>query len=360
MANAHGMEGRTAAGGRPRPARALLSVVVPCFNEHAVIVETHRQISAALDEMQGFDFEFVYIDDGSEDGTLDLLRDIQRNDSRVRVIALSRNFGHQVAIVAGLHEALGDAVAVIDADLQDPPSVIADLAARWRDGVDVAYGERTERAGETNLKTWTAWIFYRLVNKLADAPIPFDAGDFRIIDRQVVDALLAMPERDLMVRGMTAWAGFRQEAVPFRRAPRHAGETKYSPSGLLRLAMDGMLSFSRLPLRIATWAGALAVGASVVGLAYALAARLFTGAWVSGWAAVLLAVLFIGGAQMMLLGLLGEYVGRIYGEVKRRPLYFVKERLGSLQRTHQSVLRPTGRANGDALAHRLSDRQRSG
>ena len=329
MANADGVEGRTAAGGSPRPARALLSVVVPCFNEQAVIVETHRQISAALDEMQGFDFEFVYIDDGSRDATLDLLRDIQRNDSRVRVLALSRNFGHQVAIVAGLREALGDAVAVIDADLQDPPSVIADLAARWRDGVDVAYGERTERVGETNLKTWTAWIFYRLVNKLADAPIPFDAGDFRIIDRQVVDALLAMPERDLMVRGMTAWAGFRQEAVPFRRAPRHAGETKHLPSGLLRMAVDGMLSFSRLPLRIATWAGALAAGGAVVGTGYALVVRLFTGAWLSGWTAVLIAVFFIGGVQMLLLGLLGEYVGRIYGETKRRPLYFVKERLGS-------------------------------
>ena len=356
MANAHGMEGRTAAGDGLRPAHALLSVVVPCFNEQAVIVETHRQISAALDEMQGFDFEFVYIDDGSDDGTLDLLRGIQRNDSRVRVIALSRNFGHQVAIVAGLHEALGDAVAVIDADLQDPPSVIADLAARWRDGVDVAYGERTERVGETNLKTWAAWIFYRLVNKLADAPIPLDSGDFRIIDRRVVDALLAMPERDLMVRGMTAWAGFRQEAVPFRRAPRHAGETKYSPSGLLRLGVDGMLSFSRLPLRIATWAGALAAGTAVVGLCYALAVRLFTGAWVSGWTAVLIAILFIGGVQMLLLGLLGEYVGRIYGEVKRRPLYFVKERLGNSPsppvRADESVLRPTRRANGDVLAHR--------
>ena len=356
MADGHGLEGRTAAGASPRPARALLSVVVPCFNEQAVIVETHRQISAALDEMQGFDFEFVYIDDGSHDATLDLLRDIQRNDSRARVLALSRNFGHQVAIVAGLHEALGDAVAVMDADLQDPPSVIADLAARWRDGVDVAYGERTERTDEPSIKAWAAWVFYRLVNKLADAPIPLDSGDFRIIDRRVVDALLAMPERDLMVRGMTAWAGFRQEAVPFRRAPRRAGETKFSPVGSLRMAVDGMLSFSWLPLRIATWAGALAVGASVVGIGYALAVRLFTGAWVSGWTAVLIAILFIGGAQMMLLGLLGEYVGRIYGEVKRRPLYFVKERLGNSPsppvRADESVLRPTHRANGDVLAHR--------
>lgn len=313
---------------RRRAAPALLSVVVPCFNEEAVVVETHGQLRAVLDDLEGFDFEIVYVDDGSDDATLDLLRRIQKNDSRVRVVALSRNFGHQVAVVAGLREALGDAVAVIDADLQDPPNVVAEMAAHWRDGADVAYGARTERAGESRLKLWLAWAFYRLLAKVSDTPIPLDAGDFRLVDRRVVDALLSMPERDLLLRGMVAWTGFRQEAVPFLRAPRHAGKTKYPLWKMLRLAMDGVLSFSRLPLRVATWLGLLAAGAGVVGIGYALIARLVAGVWVSGWTAVFLAVLFIGGVQMMLLGLLGEYVGRIYGEVKRRPLYFVKERLG--------------------------------
>ena len=314
--------------GSRRSAPALLSVVVPCFNEEAVVVETHGQLRTVLDDLEGFDFEIVYVDDGSDDATLDLLRDVQKNDSRVRVVSLSRNFGHQVAVVAGLGEALGDAVAVIDADLQDPPNVVAEMAARWRNGVDVAYGARTERAGETGIKLWAAGAFYRLFNKLSDTPIPLDAGDFRLVDRRVVDALLSMPERDLLLRGMVAWTGFRQEAVPFRRAPRHAGKTKYSLRKMLRLAVDGMLSFSRLPLRIATWVGLLAAGAGVVGVGYALMARLFTGVWTSGWTAVLFAVLFVGGVQMTMLGLLGEYVGRIYGEVKRRPLYLVKERLG--------------------------------
>ena len=317
-----------AVNGSRRSASALLSVVVPCFNEEAVVVETHRQLRAALDDLEGFDFEFVYVDDGSSDATLDLLRDAQKEDSRVRVIALSRNFGHEIAIVAGLREALGDAVAIIDADLQDPPNVLAEMAARWRAGADVAYGARTERTGETRIKLWMAWAFYRLFAKISDTPVPLDTGNFRVIDRRVVDALLSMPERDLLLRGMVAWTGFRQEAVSFRRAPRHAGKTKFPMRKVLPLAVDGILSFSRLPLRLATWLGFLTVGAAVVGIGYALVARLSTGVWASGWTAVFLAVLFIGGVQMMLLGLLGEYVGRIYGEAKRRPLYFVKERLG--------------------------------
>ena len=311
-----------------RPLAALLSVVVPCFNEEAVVAETHMQLCTALDDDQALDFELIYVDDGSQDATLDLLRGLQKDDSRVRVIALSRNFGHQIAVSAGLAEALGDAVAVIDADLQDPPSVIVEMVARWRAGVDVAYGVRTERTGETAFKRWTAKIFYRLITKLSDVAIPLDAGDFRLMDRVVVDALLAMPERDRLLRGMVAWAGFRQEAVCYRRAERYAGETKYPFGKMLRLALDGILSFSLVPLRLATWLGFLAASVAMLGIGYALVRRLFTDAWVTGWTALVIAILFMGGVQLVLLGVLGEYLGRVYGEVKRRPLFFARERLG--------------------------------
>ena len=307
---------------------ALLSVVVPCFNEEAVIAETHVRLRTALDGIEALDFELVYVDDGSQDATLDLLRGIQSDDDRVRVIALSRNFGHQMAASAGLAEARGDAVVFIDADLQDPPSVIAEMVAHWRNGVDVAYGLRTERAGETAVKRWTAKIFYRLIARISNIAIPLDTGDFRLMDRSVVDALLAMPERDRLLRGMVAWTGFRQQAVPYRRAARYAGDTKYPLRKMLRLAVDGIVSYSLLPLRVATLFGFLAAGAAVLGIGYALALRLFTDAWITGWTALIIAILFMGGVQLVLIGVLGEYLGRIYGEVKRRPLYFVKERLG--------------------------------
>ena len=306
----------------------LLSVVVPCFDEEAVVRETHRRLTAVLGEAPDLDFELVYVDDGSRDATLDVLRALQADDARVRVIALSRNFGHQIAVSAGLAESNGDAVAVIDADLQDPPEVLLQMLQRWRDGVDVAYGVRSAREGETVFKRWTASAFYRLLSRLADVSIPLDAGDFRLMDRKVVDAFLAMPERDRFVRGMVAWTGFRQEPVRYRRAARAAGETKYPLRKMLHLAADSVFSFSLLPLRLAVWLGGFAAALALFGVAYGFAVRLITNTWVPGWAALFVAVLFLGGVQLMLIGVLGEYVGRIYGEVKRRPLYFVKERLG--------------------------------
>ena len=309
-------------------ARALLSVVVPCFNEEAILRETHRRLVSTLEGVPELDFELVYVDDGSHDATLNLLRGFQRADARVRVISLSRNFGHEVAIAAGLQNSAGDAVVIIDADLQDPPEVILEMLNRWHSGADVAYGRRTERDGETWFKRWTAATFYRLLNRLANIAIPLDAGDFRLMDRKVVDAFLAMPERDRFTRGMVAWTGFRQEPVEYVRAARAAGETKYPPRKMLRLAIDGILSFSLTPLRLATWLGFLSAGLALSGIFYALVLRLFTNSWVSGWTSMLLAILFLGGVQLILLGILGEYVGRIYGEVKRRPLYLVKARLG--------------------------------
>ena len=305
-----------------------LSVVVPCFDEEAVIHKTHHRLTAVLEEASDLNFELVYVDDGSSDATLDALREIQGNDPRVRVVALSRNFGHQIAVTAGLAEANGDAVAVIDADLQDPPEVLLRMLERWREGVDVAYGVRSAREGETVFKRWTASAFYRLLDRLSDISIPLDTGDFRLMDRKVVDAFLAMPERDRFVRGMVAWTGFRQEPVHYTRAARAAGETKYPLRKMLRLAADSVFSFSLVPLRLAVWLGFLAAALALLGVVYAFAIRFATNEWVPGWAALFIAVLFLGGAQLVLIGVLGEYVGRIYGEAKRRPLYVVKERLG--------------------------------
>ena len=320
------MEERVA--GCPTGRCGVLSVVVPCFDEEAVIRKTHHRLTVVLGEVSNLNFELVYVDDGSSDATLASLREIQGSDSRVRVLALSRNFGHQIAVTAGLAEANGDAVAVIDADLQDPPEVLLRMLARWREGVDVAYGVRSAREGETVFKHWTARAFYRLLDRLADISIPLDTGDFRLMDRKVVDAFLAMPERDRFVRGMVAWTGFRQEPVHYTRATRAAGETKYPLRKMLRLAADSVFSFSLVPLRLAVWLGFLAAALALLGVVYAFVIRFATSEWVPGWTALFIAVLFLGGAQLVLIGVLGEYVGRIYGEAKRRPLYVVKERLG--------------------------------
>ena len=306
----------------------LLSVVVPCFNEEGVLPETHRRLIEVLEAVPAHAFELIYVDDGSRDATLDILRGFQQADPRVRVVVLSRNFGQQMALTAGLQNAAGEAVVVIDADLQDPPEVIIEMLDRWRQGVDVAYGTRTERKGDTAFKRGTAYVFYRLLNLLADIDIPLDAGEFRLMDRTVVDAVVAMPERDRLTRGIVAWAGFRQESVDFDRKPRAVGETGWPLRKMLIFATDGILSFSFVPLRLATWAGFVSTGLASGGIMYAVALRVFTGAWVSGWTVLFLALLFLGGAQFVLIGILGEYLGRIYAEVKRRPLYFVKERLG--------------------------------
>ena len=306
----------------------LLSVVVPCFNEEAVLEHTCRRLVQALAALPDVDFEILLVDDGSRDGTRAIMRRLSAADARLRAVCLSRNFGHQVAVSAGLEHARGDAVVIIDADLQDPPEVIGDMLARWREGYHVAYGVRARRAGETLFKRATAAVFYRLLQGLSDTPIPRDTGDFRLLDRAVVDALLAMPERDRYVRGMVSWVGFRQIAVTYDRDRRAAGTSKYPLFKMLRFAFDGLTSFSVTPLRLSMWLGFSASGVALLGIVYALVVRLFTDSWVTGWAALFIAVLFIGGAQLISVGIIGEYIGRIYGEVKRRPLYFVEEHVG--------------------------------
>lgn len=309
------------------PASLLLSVVTPCFNEEEVIDQTHRRLSDALAAITP-DYEIIYVDDGSRDATAERLRRIQAQDRRVRVIRLSRNFGHQIAVTAGVSYAQGEAVVLIDADLQDPPEVIGQLVEKWREGYQVVYGQRTDRPGETRFKLWTARTFYRLINRLSEVPIPLDTGDFRLMDRAAVDALNRMNERHRLLRAMTAWVGFRQAAVPYRRAERAAGVSKYPLGKMLGLALDGIISFSTVPLRIVTVVGLGFSLLSFAGILYALAARLFTHDWVPGWTLIFIALLLIGGLQLVFLGIIGEYIGRIYSEAKARPLFLVMEELG--------------------------------
>jgi dolichol-phosphate mannosyltransferase len=307
--------------------RPILSVVVPCYNEEAVIRETHRRLSGALMNL-GYRFEIVYIDDGSRDRTLSIIKDIQSHDQHVRVVSLSRNFGHQVAVSAGIDHATGDAVVLIDADLQDPPEVIGRMVEKWRDGYDVVYGQRHTRAGETLFKILTAKWFYRLINRMSDVPIPVDTGDFRLMSRQVIEVIKRMPERDRFIRGMVSWVGFKQCALPYERAERRAGQSKYPLRKMVAFATDGILSFSIKPLRLSTTMGFVASGLALAGILYALVVRLLTSNWVSGWTFLMVSVLFLGGVQLICLGIIGEYVGRIYSETKGRPLYLVGQTYG--------------------------------
>ncbi|HVZ27101.1 MAG TPA: glycosyltransferase family 2 protein [Rhizomicrobium sp.] len=305
----------------------LLSVVVPCFNEESSLAATHLRLAGVLKSIPETRHEIIYVNDGSRDGTLDLLRSLAAKDAATRVISFSRNFGHQMALSAGAEFAQGDAVIVIDADLQDPPEVIPEMVKLWRAGNQVIYGQRSERAGESWLKLASAKYFYRILNRLSNVDIPLDAGDFRLMDRKVVNVLNRMPERDRFVRGMVSWIGFRQAAISYKRDKRYAGKTNYPLHRMVALAFDGMLSFSSKPLRVATGFGLFCSFLALLGILYALALRLFTDVWVEGWTLLFIAVMFIGGVQLICFGLLGEYVGRIYGEIKRRPLYIIDEKI---------------------------------
>jgi len=309
--------------------KSLVSLLIPCFNEEAVIGEAHRRLVALANSQPDCDFEFLFVDDGSHDATPRLLRAIAASDPRARVLLLSRNFGHQLAVTAGIDEARGDAVVLLDADLQDPPEVVPEMLAKWRDGWQVVYGVRAERKGESRFKLWTAHLFYRVLNYLSDTPIPLDTGDFRLMDRAVVDVLRDMPERDRFVRGMVSWVGFRQFALSYQRAARFAGTTKYPLRRMVRFASNGIISFSTRPLKLAIHTGVFCAGLACVGIIWALVSRLVTRNWVPGWTATIIAVLFLGGVQLVCTGILGEYIGRTYMQSKGRPLYIVSERLGN-------------------------------
>jgi polyisoprenyl-phosphate glycosyltransferase len=309
----------------------LVSVIIPCYNEAAVLPETHRRLAEVADRLQAkATFEFIFVDDGSRDETARVLQELSLADARMRGLRLSRNFGQQIATTAGLEHASGDAVVLMDADLQDPPELIEAMLARWREGYHVAYAQRTERTGENLFKLWSAKLFYQLVHRISRSPIPTNTGDFRLMDRRVVDAFLRMPERDRFLRGMVSWVGYRQIAVPYKREARFAGTTNYPLAKMISFAIDGIVSFSFAPLRLAVWTGFFVIGLAVLGIVYALLLRFFAdpSQWVRGWASLIVAILFMGGVQLISLGIIGEYVGRIYGEVKQRPLYFVWERFG--------------------------------
>jgi dolichol-phosphate mannosyltransferase len=306
----------------------LLSIVTPCYNEEEVIDETIRRLKTFCSELVNFNVELIFVDDGSRDRTRELLKCFATSDSRIKLIGFARNFGHQIAVTAGIDAANGDAVVLIDADLQDPPEIIHQMIAKWREGYDVVYGTRSERQGESAFKLATARGFYRLLNRLSDVTIPLDTGDFRLMSRNVVDTLRAMPERDRFVRGMVSWVGFKQTALPYKRAERFAGASKYPLRKMLRFAMDGILSFSTTPLQMSAMAGIICASFALLGIIYAVLLRLFSNSWVEGWTALIVAVLFIGGVQLIAIGVVGAYIGRIYNEIKNRPLYVVQEYLG--------------------------------
>ena len=308
--------------------RPRYSLVVPVFNEEAVLPILLLRLERLLQELDA-PAEAIFVDDGSSDCSAIVLRQKAKDDPRFRYIGLSRNFGHQIAITAGMDAARGDAIIVMDADLQDPPEVIGDMIARWKDGFEVVYGRRLSREGESPFKTWTASLFYRLLARLSSVDIPRDTGDFRLIDRKVLDAFRAMPERDRFVRGMFAWLGFRQTEVAFHRLPRPAGETKYPLFKMLRLAVNGLVGFSDAPLRLAIWAG-FAVSAFAALYALSVIVRALSGdpSLVVGWASIVIVVSFLSGINMILTGFMGLYIGSIYNEVKRRPLYVVREEIG--------------------------------
>jgi glycosyltransferase involved in cell wall biosynthesis len=313
--------------GRRYDRRILYSFVIPVFNEQESLLELHSRLAALFDRLDG-DAEVLFVDDCSFDGSHDLLVEIQRRDPRFKVIRLARNFGHQIAISAGLDFALGDAVIVMDADLQDPPEVVPDLIARWREGYEVVYAVREQREGEAWLKRTAASWFYRVLRRLASVQMPVDAGDFRLVDRKALDAFRSMRERSRYVRGMFTWVGFRQTGVLYKRPERFAGEPKYSFRKSLRLAVDGIVSFSNAPLRLAlVWGFIFSFVSFVVGIA-AIVAKVAGAFVVPGWASIVVVVAFLGGIQLMLMGMLGLYIGHIYEEVKLRPLYVVRDAHG--------------------------------
>ena len=305
----------------------VYSLVVPIYNEEAVLPVLLRRLDALLAKLDG-PAEVIFVDDGSSDASPIVLEARARTDARYRFLKLSRNFGQQVAATSGMARARGEAVVVMDADLQDPPEVVLDMIAKWREGFEVVYAQRLSREGESRFKLLTSNLFYRLLGRLSEVEIPRDVGDFRLVDRKALDAFLAMTERDPFLRGMFSWIGFRQAVVPFHRPARAAGVTKFSLAKMLRLAASGVVSFSDAPLRAALWLGVAVCGVAAAYAVFVVSMWLSGANLARGWSSIIVVMTFLGGANMLMTGVLGVYIGRIHAEVKRRPLYFVDRAVG--------------------------------
>jgi len=304
--------------------KPTFTVVAPIYNELENIPELYPRIRDVMDQT-GEPWELILVDDGSTDGSTDIIRKLVENDQRVRPVIFARNFGHQIAVTAGIDYSRGDAVIIIDADLQDPPEVILDLIEKWREGYEVVFAVREEREGETWFKRTTASLFYRLIQAVTNVDIPLDTGDFRLIDKKVVDVMKTMRERHRFLRGMSAWVGFKQVGVTYKRKPRYAGTSKYPLKKMVQFALNAITSFSYFPLQLATYVGFVAAGLSVLAIPVIAILRWTTGTVLMGQATTLIMVLFLGGVQLISLGIIGEYIGRIYDEAKGRPLYTVAE-----------------------------------
>ena len=300
------------------------SIVAPIYNEMDNLPELYRRVKEVMDSTNET-WELILVDDGSTDGSTTALREMAKKDQCVRSVIFARNFGHQVAVTAGLDYSRGDAVVIIDADLQDPPELILEMIKKWKEGYEVVYAVRAEREGESWFKLWTASLFYRLIYRITDVKIPLDTGDFRLMDRSVVEVMNSMRERHRFLRGMSAWVGFKQIGVEYKRAARKAGETKYPFRKMLRLALNAITSFSYLPLQVATFFGFASAGIAIIAIPFVVYMRMTGSQAFFGQATTLIAVLFLGGVQLISLGILGEYIGRLYDEAKGRPLYIVRD-----------------------------------
>ncbi|MEO8892303.1 MAG: glycosyltransferase family 2 protein [Coleofasciculaceae cyanobacterium] len=308
--------------------RPKYSLIIPVYNEQDTLPEMYHRVSAVMDQMEG-GVELILVNDGSRDRTLAILRDLHEKDPRICYLSLARNFGHQIAVTAGLNYVRGEAIIILDADLQDPPELIPQLVEKWQQGYQVVYAQRTQRRKEGWFKRLPAYLFYRLMQRLADVEIPIDTGDFCLMDRRVVDVLNSMPERNRYIRGLRSWVGLPQTFIHFERDPRFAGEVKYTFRKSLSLAATGLVTFSRIPLRLSTYVGLLAAAIAVLMAILVLYWRIFVPhSPLTGFATIMIVVFFLGAVQLVSIGILGEYVGRIYEEVKGRPLYVLSEVAG--------------------------------
>ena len=304
--------------------KIVYTVIAPIFNEVGNIPELYRRVKETM-EKSGEKWELLMVDDGSTDGSTEEIHKLATQDEHIKPVIFARNFGHQIAVTAGLDYAQGQAVVIIDADLQDPPELILDLISKWKEGYEVVYAQRSERSGESWFKLFTASLFYRLIYRITDVNIPMDTGDYRLLDRKVVDVMKGMRERHRFLRGMSSWVGFKQTGVLYKRAARFSGETKYPFKKMVKFASDAITSFSYFPLQLAMYLGFLTAGISIIAIPVVIVLRIVGLHAFLGQATTLIAVLFLGGVQLISLGILGEYIGRLYDEAKGRPLYIVRE-----------------------------------